>query len=381
MELSLSGTTYTQELQVRAPGRINIIGEHTDYNLGYVLPAAIDKGITFRIGTHSGTRCRLDAANLDQSYVFDIADIPGPEADMPGWARYLVGVVAELQAAGHTVGGFDAAFGGDIPIGSGLSSSAALECGLAWGLDQLYGLGLDRMALAQAAQRAEHTYPGVKCGLMDQFASLHGQAGQVVRLDCRSLDFAYFPFDTETYRLVLFNTKVEHSLAGSEYNTRRLQCEEGVLRLQAFFPDIASLRDVSPDMLAAHAGDLPEIIYQRCAHVVHENARVLATCDALAAGNLAAVGSHMFASHDSLQHQYEVSCEELDFLVDQVREDPAVLGARMMGGGFGGCTLNLVQREAVPALQKRIEAAYSARYGRAPETYIVRIMDGVGDVQ
>ena len=380
MDFSLPGSSYQAVADLRAPGRINIIGEHTDYNLGYVLPAAIDKGISFRIGRHGETRCHLQALDLGETYTFDITQVPGPEAQMPGWARYLVGIVAQLQAAGHALGGFDAVFGGDIPIGSGLSSSAALECGLALGLNELFALGLDRMTLAQLAQVAEHTYPGVKCGLMDQFASLHGQPGQVVRLDCRSLEYAYFPFDTEQYRLMLFNTRVSHSLASSEYNTRRAQCEEGVARLQAFYPDITSLRDVTAEMLQAQQAALPPLIYQRCAHVVMENTRVIDTCASLQAGDMAAVGRLMYRSHESLQHQYEVSCPELDFLVDSVRSDARVYGARMMGGGFGGCTLNLVEAEAIADVQAQVEAAYTRHFGQAPETYIVRITGGVSVV-
>ncbi|GAB4411316.1 MAG: galactokinase [Bacteroidia bacterium] len=375
--LRLPDALYTHTLHIQAPGRVNLIGEHTDYNEGYVLPGAIDKGIRFLIGAHAGTTCVLHALDLGETYAFEIGAVPGPDAEMPGWARYLVGIVAQFQQAGYAVGAFNASFGGDIPIGSGLSSSAALECGLAYGLDLLYGLRIGRMELAHIGQRAEHSYPRVMCGLMDQFASLHGRADHVVRLDCRSLSYAYFPFDTHDYRLLLCNTRVSHSLAGSEYNTRRQECETGVAMLRAHGLDIASLRDATPEMLAAYGYLLPQGVLQRCRYVVEENQRVIQACEALAQGDLGLFGQLMYASHEGLQYEYEVSCAELDLLVAAAREEPAILGARMMGGGFGGCTINLVRADEIDGVATRLSTAYRAAFGFDPETHVVRLVDGV----
>ena len=364
-------------LVLRAPGRINLIGEHTDYNDGLVLPAAIDKEIRFALRLNGTDRIRLAALDFDETYEVAVADI----APLPNghWANYQLGVVAGLLKHG-AVPGFDCAFGGDIPGGAGLSSSAAVECGVAWGLNELLKMELDRMALAHLAQTAEHEYAKVMCGLMDQFASLFGRAGHVVELDCRSLEYAYFPFDTAACRLVLCNSGVKHALADSEYNTRRHECARGVEILQAKNPKIKSLRDATlPDIEAAKA-ELGEVVAKRCRYVVEENQRVRDLTARLAEHqSLAEIGKLLYASHAGLRDLYQVSCAELDTLVELSREAPGCYGARMMGGGFGGCTLNLVATDQVKAFLAHMKQGYHDELGLKLETYVTTLADGVGE--
>ncbi|MBD2770427.1 galactokinase [Hymenobacter sp. BT664] len=367
-----------EPLLVRAPGRVNLIGEHTDYNGGFVLPAAVDKEIFFAVGLNGGTTIRLVAHDLGET--FELADAAAISPSTTDWANYLLGVAAQLQQRGVAVPGFDCVFSGNIPIGAGMSSSAAVECGLAFALDQLLHAGLDKMALAHVAQKAEHTYAGVQSGIMDQFASLFGHEGQVIRLDCRSLDYTYFPFDTQAARIVLCNSGVKHSLASSEYNTRRQECERGVALLQQHYPDVTSLRDATLAQLEAHRAELGDLIFRRCAYVVQENARVEAATQHLEAGDLAAFGQEMYASHAGLRDDYEVSCVELDVLVEAAQAAPGVFGARMMGGGFGGCTINLVAPEQVEPFIASVSAVYQQRFGLTLETYQTTIVAGVGAV-
>lgn len=361
-------------LLIRAPGRINLIGEHTDYNEGFVFPAAIDKGITFAIGPVNHGQCRLIALDLQEEHQFDARDLSPSNIS---WANYLIGVCAQLKEAGCDIQGFNCVFGGDIPVGAGLSSSAALECGLAYGLTQMWGYDFDRMKLAFLAQKAEHTYAGVQCGIMDQFASLFGKDGHVVRLDCRSMEYSHFPFDATGYQFLLCDTKVSHSLASTEYNTRRQECEAGVQLLQRYDPTINSLRDVKLEVLEQHKEEFNPVVYQRCSYVIEENQRVKEASQALEAGDMQQLGELMYASHHGLQHHYQVSCKELNFLVDQSRSMPEVLGARMMGGGFGGCTINLVRTEEVDQVAEALKAAYLSAFQKEPGQYIVRISDGV----
>ncbi len=367
-----------EPLLVRAPGRVNLIGEHTDYNGGFVLPAAVDKEMLFAVGLNGGPKIRLVAYDLNET--FELASSADVSPSAVHWANYLLGVMAQVQQRGIVIQGFDCVFGGNVPLGSGMSSSAALECGLAFALNHLLGAGLDKMALAHAAQKAEHTYAGVLCGIMDQFASLFGRAGQVVRLDCRSLDYEYFPFDTAAARIVLCNSGVKHSLASSEYNTRRQECERGVAVLQQYFPAVQSLRDATLAQLETHRAELGDVVFRRCAYVVKENLRVEAACRHLEAGDLAAFGQEMYASHAGLRDDYEVSCAELDVLVEAAQAVPGVFGARMMGGGFGGCTVNLVAPARVEEFIASVSAAYKRKFGLALETYQTTIVDGVGAV-
>ncbi len=361
-------------LLVRAPGRVNLIGEHTDYNEGFVLPAAIDKQIYFAVGLNDTGRARLIAFDKNEREEVDLRNLkPGRVL----WANYLLGVAAQLQAKGLHVPGFDCVFGGDVPMGAGLSSSAAVESGLAFALNQLLHADLSRLELARVAQLAEHTYAGVLCGIMDQFASLHGRPGQVVRLDCRSLEYEYFPFDTAACGIVLCNSGVKHSLASSEYNTRRQECQQGVAVLQKTFPQVQSLRDATLAQLGQGRAEMGDTVYRRCRYVVEENQRVETACQALLAHDLAGFGQQMYASHAGLRDDYAVSCRELDVLVESARPLPGVYGARMMGGGFGGCTINLVAVAEIDNFVQAMTAAYQAKLGLKLETYQTTIVGGV----
>jgi len=361
-------------LLVRAPGRVNLIGEHTDYNDGFVLPGAIDKEIYFAVGLNGTTQARLYAFDLDEDYEAEVADV---KKGKTMWANYLKGVIAQFQKRGLTVPGFDCVFGGTIPIGAGLSSSAAVECGLAFALDHLMETHLDRMTLAHMAQKAEHEFAGVQSGLMDQFASLFGRPGEVVRLDCRSLDYEYLPFDTAACRIVLCNSGVKHSLASSEYNLRRQECEQGVTILKQHYPEINSLRDATLQQVEAHRDELGDVVYRRCKYVVQENFRVEAACQHLKDGDLTAFGQEMYASHAGLRDDYEVSCRELDVLVQIAKALPGVYGSRMMGGGFGGCTINLVATEHVENFVQHASQDYHRFLGLPLETYQTTIVGGV----
>jgi galactokinase len=277
------------------------------------------------------------------------------------------------------VGGFNLVVDGDIPIGAGLSSSAAVECAVAFALNELYSLGLDRMTMVHLAQKAEHEFAGVRCGIMDQFASMMGKAGHAIKLDCRSLDYEYVPLNLEGVKIVLLNTNVKHSLASSEYNVRRQQCEQGVALIQQHVPEVNSLRDATLQMLDAYVQHDAEV-YGRCRYVVEEISRLLQACEKLKQGHLDDLGKLMFATHDGLSRDYGVSCKELDYLVDAVRNNPAVLGARMMGGGFGGCTINLVKEEAVDSLIANLGVAYEKDMNLPLTAYVANTQDGTGIV-
>lgn len=363
----------SSQLTVRSPGRINLIGEHTDYNEGFVLPAAIDKEIYFAFAKNNGKECRIFSYDYGEMNTFSLDDFsPVPQ----GWINYIMGVVAQLQADGHRIEGFDCVFGGNIPIGAGLSSSAALENGVCLGLSSLFELNLDKLSIIRYSQKAEHEYAGVACGIMDQFASMMGKAAHAIRLDCRSMEYIYFPLDLEEYQFILCDTKVEHALADSEYNQRRSECELGLTAVQNFYSGIISLRDVTYEMLDTVRVEVPPVVYERCSYVLEENDRLLKGCELLKKGDFEGFGKLMYGSHDGLSKKYEVSCRELDFLVDFTREREEVLGARMMGGGFGGCTINLVKREQKEKLQAEITAAYYEQFMRSPEIYEVNIVDG-----
>ena len=363
----------TTPVVVRSPGRINLIGEHTDYNDGFVLPAAIDKEIILALAANNKDICRLYSYDYSESLEFSLSSFKPSEK---GWANYIMGVVDQLQKADHKLQGFDCVFGGDIPIGAGLSSSAALECGTAFGLNELFGLGISKSSLIQHAQKAEHEFAGVQCGIMDQFASTMGKEGYAIRLDCRFLDFSYFPLNFQDYQVLLFDTQVKHSLAGSEYNTRRKECEEGVGILQKRYPQVKSLRDASLEMLHTAKEAMAPVVYKRCLYIVEENERLLSGCSLLEKGDIEGFGAKMYGSHEGLSKQYEVSCPELDFLVDFTKDKEYVVGARMMGGGFGGCTINLVSIDEKEKLIESISKAYQKAFGRELKSYEVLITDG-----
>ncbi|WP_439882557.1 galactokinase [Pontibacter sp. MBLB2868] len=363
----------TEPYFFRSPGRVNLIGEHTDYNNGFVLPAAINKEILFAVGPNDTDTIRLFSYDMQEQATFDLARIAPSDIS---WANYLLGVVAQFQQSDYQVKGFDLVFGGNVPIGAGLSSSAAVECGLAFALNHIFGFGLDRFALAKVAQKAEHEFAGVRCGIMDQFASLFGKKEHVIKLDCRSLDYSYYHFEMSNNCIVLCDTQVKHSLASSEYNTRRQECETGVALLHKHYPDVSSLRDVTVDMLEKHRQEFDPVVFKRCIYIVQENSRVEAACRALEQEDLVLFGEKMFESHEGLQHNYEVSCTELDFLVDQAKEHTAVLGARMMGGGFGGCTINIVRIAAIDEFITAMSKAYEQQFKIPLKTYIAEIVDG-----
>lgn len=362
-----------EPLIIISPGRVNLIGEHTDYNDGYVLPAAIDKKIVLAIGASGTTESRVYSATLNKISTFNMNDIYKKK----GWINYILGVVAQMQKEGHQLSGFNAVFDSNLPVGAGLSSSAALEGAFGFGLKELFGLSLDRAQLSRIGQLAEHTFAGVNCGIMDQFANLFGKKNSLIRLDCRDLSYQHFPFDFPDFRIVLCNTMVHHSLASSEYNTRRKQCETGVDKLQQFFPDVKSLRDVTPEMLATHKQDLSEIVYRRCHYVVSEINRVVEACKLLEQKDLAGFGKMMYATHEGLSNDYEVSCPELDYLVALAKKSPAVIGARMMGGGFGGCTINIVAKDQVHAYTRYLQENYKKQFDKEPEVYVTSIEEGV----
>ncbi|HEY4334855.1 MAG TPA: galactokinase [Puia sp.] len=361
-------------LLVRSPGRVNLIGEHTDYNNGFVLPAAVDKAIYLAMERRIDDEIQLFAMDLGQSYRGPVRPPLTPSA--LHWPNYILGVVEQLQRMGFTIGGFNCVFAGDIPLGAGMSSSAALENAAIFALNQLFQLGLDPMTMVRLSQKAENEFVGLQCGIMDMFASMFGRKDQVIRLDCQSLEYTYFPFKTEGLRILLLDTQVEHSLASSEYNVRRQQCEAGVKLVQKHHPAVKSLRDVTLDMLLAHVAPVDELIMRRCSFVIEENARVLAGTEDLLRGDLAAFGEKMFASHEGLSKKYEVSCKESDWLVSQVKGTEGLLGARQMGGGFGGCTINLVKAEAIDGLVERIAPMYRKAMNRQLKWHIGQIENG-----
>ena len=359
-------------LIVRSPGRINLIGEHTDYNNGFVLPAAIDKAVYVTIEKNDEEIIFLHSVDFNESVEIKIADIK----PVPGhWSTYILGVVDQLIKREHPVLGFKLSIYGDVPLGAGLSSYAAVECAAAFALNELFAFGIERIELAKIAQLAEHEFAGVKCGIMDQFASLFGKKDNVIRLDCRSLAYEYFPLKLDGYKIVLLDSQVKHSLASTEYNVRRSQCESGVAEIKKRYPHVESLRDVSLSMIEECINQ-DTIIYHRCRYVVEENIRVQEGCIDLLNGNLTAFGEKMFATHIGLSEQYGVSCKELDFLVEAVKNMPAVVGARMMGGGFGGCTINIVEINGVDTLIQSVTEKYHHESGKELKAYVVQIEDG-----
>ena len=358
-----------------SPGRINLIGEHTDYNGGFVFPGAIDKGIMCEIRPNGTNKVMAYSIDLKDRVEFDIDDEKGPKAS---WARYLYGIVQEMKKRGVDVKGFNTAFAGDVPLGAGLSSSAALESCYAYALNDLFGENkVSKWDMVLAGQATEHNYCGVNCGIMDQFASVFGMEGKLMRLDCRSREFEYFPFDPKGYRLVLVDSVVKHELASSAYNDRRKSCENVVAALQKKYPEktIKTLRDADWDMLNAVKDEVSEEDMKRATFVLGEKDRVLAVCDALNAGDYETVGKKMYETHHGLSKEYEVSCEELDYLNDIARED-GVTGSRIMGGGFGGCTINLVKEDLYDHFIADVKKKYAERYGKEPKIYDVVIKDG-----
>jgi galactokinase len=355
-----------------APGRINLIGEHTDYNGSFVFPGAVDKGITAAIRLNGTNKVRAYALDLDEysEFVFNEKDIP-----KEGWAKYIFGVCREIIKRGGKIEGFDTVFSGNVPLGAGMSSSAALECTYAYALNDMLNLGIDKFELAKIGQATEHNYVGVKCGIMDQFISLFGKKGHLVRLDCKTMEYEYFPFDPQGYRLVLLDTQVKHELASSAYNKRRESCERVVAAIRKNHPEVEFLRDANMDMLNEVKNDISEEDYKRAKYVIEETQRVLDVSEALQKGDYETVGKKMYETHEGMSKLYEVSCEELDFLND-IAKKCGVTGSRVMGGGFGGCTINLVKDELHDKFIEDAKAQFKTKYGYEPKVYDVVISDG-----
>ncbi|MCW8312483.1 galactokinase [Sphingobacterium sp. InxBP1] len=362
-----------EPIVVTSPGRINIIGEHTDYNDGFVLPAAIDKAIYVAVSKRGDDLISLYAEDYRESHEVRLSDIAISEKH---WPNYILGVVDQYQKRGATLGGFNLYIDGDVPLGAGLSSSAAVECAVTLALSELFDLNVGRLDIPQIAQKAEHTYAGVMCGIMDQFASAFGKEKNVIKLDCRTLGFEYVPLDLKGYEVVLLNTNVKHSLASTAYNKRREQCEQASAWVREEYPEVKNLRDVTIDMLDRLVKEKDEDIYAKASFVVLENERVEKSCEALRAGDIKQLGQYIFQSHEGLSKVYEVSCPELDYLVDYVRQFPEVIGARMMGGGFGGCTINIVKEGALASILPALEQEYRQKFDKELAVIQVNIADG-----
>ncbi|TCD17803.1 galactokinase [Pedobacter psychrodurus] len=362
-----------EPILVRSPGRINIIGEHTDYNGGFVMPAAIDKAIYVAISKREDDEIHLFSESYQQ---FDISSIRSLKKSENSWANYILGVADQLKERGYPLGGFNFYIDGDVPLGAGLSSSAAVECATGFALDQLFSLSVPKMDIALIAQKAEQTFAGVNCGIMDQFASVFGKKDQAIMLDCRSMKHIYIPLKLDGYKLLLLNTNVKHALADSAYNKRRAQCEQGVAWVKEHYPNVSTLRDVDLTMLEAYVKPKDLEVYTKCSFVVKEIGRLLTAAEQLENGNLQGLGKLMFETHEGLSKDYEVSCKELDFLVEAVKPLDYVLGARMMGGGFGGCTINIVKEEKIADLIEELSSKYLLQFGLKLDAYTVQTDNG-----
>lgn len=366
---TLFGDTYRV---YTSPGRINLIGEHTDYNGGFVFPGAIDKGIYAAIQANGGDKVRVYSLDYEAMSEFGMR-----EEDLPqeAWARYIFGVVREIQKRGYRINGFDAVFAGDVPLGAGMSSSAALESTFAYAINDIYRLGIEKMELARIGQATEHNYCGVKCGIMDQFASIFGKEGHLIRLNCATMEYEYFPFHPEGYKVVLLDTCVKHELASSAYNKRRESCENACAHITKRHNEVKFLSDATMDMLEEVKEEISEEDYMRAKYVICEKRRVLDVCDALERGDYVTVGDRMFGTHYGMSKEYEVSCDELDFLNDIARRC-GVTGSRVMGGGFGGCTINIVKEELYDDFVSTARNEFLNKFGHQPKTYDVVISDG-----
>ncbi len=355
-----------------SPGRVNLIGEHTDYNGSFVFPGAIDKGMVAAIRLNGTDKVRAYAIDLDECSEFGLN-----EEDLPkeGWAKYIFGVCREIVKRGGKVAGFDTVFAGDVPLGAGMSSSAALESTYAFALNDMLNLGIDTFELARIGQSTEHNYVGVKCGIMDQFASLFGKKGHLIRLDTKSMEYQYFPFNPEGYKLVLLDTVVKHELASSAYNKRRESCEHAAATIAKRHPEVKFLRDATMEMLDEVKQEISEEDYMRAKYVIEETQRVREVSDALERGDYETVGAKMYETHHGMSKLYEVSCEELDFLNGVTREH-GVTGSRVMGGGFGGCTINLVKDELYDSFIADAKRQFKDKFGHEPKVYDVVISDG-----
>ena len=353
-------------------GRINLIGEHTDYNGAFVFPGAIDKGMIAEIKLNGTDKVRAFALDLDEYCEFGLREEDAPSQS---WARYIFGVCRETIKRGGKVEGFNTVFAGDVPLGAGMSSSAALESTFAYAVNELMGNGIDKFELARIGQSTEHNYCGVNCGIMDQFASIFGKAGSLIRLDCKTLEYKYYPFHPKGYKLVLLDSVVKHELASSAYNKRRASCENVVKHIKKNPPEVEFLRDASMDWLDEVKNEISHEDYLRAEYVIGEVQRVLDVCAALEKDDYETVGQKMYETHYGMSKQYEVSCEELDYLND-IAKECAVTGSRVMGGGFGGCTINLVKDELYDTFIATAREKFNGKFGHEPKVYDVVISDG-----
>ena len=359
----------TKPLVIFSPGRINLIGEHTDYNEGFVFPAAINKGIALAINKSMSKMSKVYAINKDESHEFNLNEINPLENG--GWRNYILGVVSEIQKSGLTVGNFNAVFAGNIPGGAGMSSSAALENAFVFGLNELFDLKLSKNEMILISQKAEHNYAGVKCGIMDQYASMFGVKKSALLLDCRTIESNPYKIDFKEYKLMLINTNVKHDLSESAYNDRRSVCEDVSEKLK-----ITALRDATKENLDTIKGEITEENYQKALYVIEENDRVKKFSKAISEDDLETLGKLLFQSHEGLSQKYKVSCPELDFLVERAKENRNVLGSRMMGGGFGGCTISLVKKSAADTFEKEVSYKFLREFDKACSVYRVKLSAG-----
>ncbi|MBD0725452.1 galactokinase [Flavobacterium sp. L1I52] len=358
---------------VLSPGRINIIGEHIDYNDGYVLPAAIDKIICFAFAKNNSNTSRVVALDLNDEFEIDVtAEV---SLDKNEWTNYIRGIINQLKINGFQFEGVNCVFSSNIPVGSGLSSSAALECGFLFGMNDLFNLNIKPIDIALLGQKSEH-WVGIKCGIMDQFSSVMGQEDKVIKIDCRTLEYTYHDANFADYSLILFDSNVKHSLMTSAYNERRQQCEEGIAIVKANFPEIKSFRDCTEQTIIDLKDKMSHDVFRRSLFVVKEINRVIQACEALDNGNIEFLGELMFATHDGLSKDYEVSCEELDLLVDLAKEEAAVIGSRLMGGGFGGCAINLVKKGHEQEIKDKFSKLYTEAFGIELKIYDVKVSNG-----
>ncbi len=355
-----------------SPGRINLIGEHTDYNGGCVLPGAIDKGIMAAILPNGTDKVTAFSIDLNEQVTFGLNEEDLPDAS---WARYIFGICRESIKRGAKIEGFNTVFAGDVPLGAGLSSSAALESTYAFALNELYNLGFDKKELVLIGQKTEHNYCGVNCGIMDQFASVFGKAGHLIKLDCSTMNYEYVPFNPEGYKLVLVDSVCKHELVDSPYNKRRQSCENAAKAIATKYPEVKLLGDANMAMLEEVKDLINEEDYMRATYAIQENERLVDTCEALTAGDYERVGRNIFATHHGMSKLYEVSTPEIDYL-NEVAAECGVTGSRIMGGGFGGCTINLVKDELYDSFIETVVEKYTTKFGFAPKVYPVIISDG-----
>lgn len=364
----------------RSPGRINLIGEHTDYNLGYVLPAAIDKAIYMAIGARSDDTVELLSADFDYTHSVSLDDV---QPAWKLWPNYILGVIAEFKKAGKFMRGFNIVFGGDIPLSAGMSSSAAICTGAAFAINTLFDCGYSKLELAKLAVAAEHNYLKVRCGLMDPYVNLFGKENALVKLNCKTEEHEYIPFNNDAIEIVLFNTGVRHNFIklASVFDERRMQCQAGLDILQRHNPAIETVSQANKALLDALIKPYDESVYRRCLYVVEETNRVEAVSKAFISGDFMAAGRHLYAGHDGLKNLYEVSCEETDFLVEHVKQLNNVLGARMMGAGFGGCTINLIVSGTSEEVVANVKAAYKERFKKDLKVYHTSIGNGTEELK